>query len=85
MTTVRIAKAEDIGDRKIESCRIDIVDVIPNLGSRADHQAYFWLQGKTLAEVLFASLPGATVDTLIIRLLELTRLELHVPYPEQER
>jgi hypothetical protein len=79
---LHIAKAEGVGV-DTAGCIIEIDDAIPHHISTAEHDAWFLAQGRALADTLYRSLPGATVDTLLIHLLELTRSKLHVSYADR--
>lgn len=67
-SAVNIRKAEDLGNNKtiglVISITESIVDLIPN--SDSHNTEVFENEARTLADALFLSLPGGTIDALLV-------------------
>lgn len=77
MKEIKIYKAQSIGDKKAESVTITIETEIPDIKKdissndfyKEAHKLYK-NQAESLGNALYNSLPGATIDELLIFFLE---------------
>lgn len=69
--TVNIKKAEELGDNKPVDLVIYITESIANLipNSDSSDSEVFENEARTLADALFISLPGGTIDALLVEFL----------------
>lgn len=77
-----IYKAQPTGDRHAPDLRLEALQPLPLLReySEADCLGLYKQQGELLADALQASLPGGTIDALMVALLDRTRSQLAVAY-----
>lgn len=81
----RVFRAVALGSRNVPSLSITARESFPEGLSLTDARALHTREGRELAEALIASLPGGTLDQVLIALLEHQASALQVPYPAQER
>jgi len=77
MKEIKIYKAQSVGDKKAESVTIIIETEIPDInkdislnGFYEEAHKLYKDQAKSLGNALYNSLPGATIDELLIFFLE---------------
>lgn len=69
MKTIHIYKAQDIGDKKVETLEIYLDHEIPRFEDLKTRIQVFEKEAFRLANVLCDTLPGGTLDQLICELL----------------
>ena len=78
MTHVDVCKADPIADEVIEDCHIHITQSLVHGGASVKkHDA------EQLADALYASLPGGTLDLLVVELLRRKASQLRVAYGDE--
>lgn len=90
---VRIAKASPIAGESPQDVRIEITGEPPEFHNMKEkdwhkkYDAFYNDQAATLGRALLESLPGATIDRLIVFLLTQKASYFRVPYvePQEER
>lgn len=74
MKTIKICKADPVGDQKIEDVAINISEKLPNFFIKDDwkhkYNMFYEKEAEELFDALINSLPGATIDRLLINLLK---------------
>jgi hypothetical protein len=81
MQTVEIFKATPIWDEKASSVTILIDDEFPECYTLTASRALHAEQAKKLADVLWKSLPGGTIDALMVELMSRKVALFRVPFP----
>jgi hypothetical protein len=88
MKTVSICKAEPLG-AEVPNVELRIQDPMPTfsiaLGRDTEREAFFDQQAATLLDALTSSLPGGTVDALLVRLLRRRIDLLSIPWPAEQK
>jgi len=80
--TIKANKAQKLNGKPAESIRIELGEEFPTNLSLEKSRSLFKKQGELLAASLWMSLPGGTVDALIIALLTRKHSSLIVRMPE---
>lgn len=80
MDILKIKRGQDIGQRRTPQLMIQITEQIGDIGSLKQFGAFYQEEGKALADALCGSLPGGTVDALLMKLLERRASMLRVPF-----
>lgn len=80
MKQIHIHKAQPVGDIFPESVEIIIKRTAPEAFNLDLWKEFTKKEAHTLADALFSSLPGGTIDALLIEMLERTRSLLVVPH-----
>jgi hypothetical protein len=75
MKNFNLCKADPVGDQEIESVTIIIDEKIPKIDFKNDdwrhkYNIFYDKEAEELFQVLINSLPGATIDRLLIKLLQ---------------
>lgn len=78
MIYLNIHKAQPVCGKTVKSVKIGIRDEIPVM-SPIDANRYYLEQAKMLADTLVNTLPGGTLDQLIVCLLQHKLSQLRVP------
>lgn len=86
---VNIFCAQPLGNEQVEKVTIHIHVPVQDFGDRFDWEQalrdMYMEQGNTLAEALCGSLPGGTIDALLVDMLDRKRSLLIVPlFTEQK-
>ena len=75
-----IYKAQPIGDQAVPNLLIKAEKTCPEMNLLGQARALYDIQGKRIADALFASLPGCTLDSLLIEMLNRKRSLLKVKF-----
>ena len=77
-----VCKADPIGNQVIPSQTIGISLSLPESTGKSNRELTEFFKGEAgkIADALFTSLPGATLDQLVIEMLERKACMLHVKY-----
>ena len=79
MTT--IYKAQPIGDQIIDDLDLRATEAVPNIPGNEfakQYRDFYAVEGKIIVDALYASLPGGTLDALLVELLDRRRSLLRV-------
>lgn len=82
MREISIFRARPIGEVPVPDVRITIKDAIEESGSLDCARSLYRAQGEQLADAFMRSLPGGTVDALVLALLERKVSLFRVPFQE---
>ena len=81
--SLRLFRASPIGDREVQQVTIEIHDEMPECNSTMTLTKYHQLhvqQGAALADVLFQSLPGGTIDELLAEMMVRRASLFRIPF-----
>ena len=73
-------RAGSVGDHHAPRCIIQIVEEISDKMDLEEARDLYKEQGKLLADVLFGSLPGGTIDALFCEIMDRKRSLLSIPF-----
>jgi hypothetical protein len=82
---INLYKARGFRDKPIESTTIHIHREIMDDVSIDEARAVYQKEALTLAEILFAALPGGVIDALLIEFLTRKRSLLAIPHAAQSQ
>jgi hypothetical protein len=81
---VSLCKAEPLGEYEVQNVELRIQDRMPTfsiaLGCDVERDAFFDQQAEALLGALTSSLPGGTMDALLIRMLRRMVDRLSIPW-----
>ena len=77
--TINTYRAGSVGFNQPKSARIEILQPIDDIKTTVDREFYAE-EGKRLADVLFESLPGGTLDALLCEMMQRRASLLKVPW-----
>lgn len=80
MSTLKIYKAQGIGDRRVEALAIVAEEEIPNINDLEKSWRVYANQAKCIADAIFKALPGGTVDALLVEMLTRKASLLVIPH-----
>ena len=80
VTTIRLSKAEPLAEQAVPDLFIEVTLPVPPSTGFADQRQVYCEQAGLLATTLLGSLPGGTIDALLIALLESRASVLRIPY-----
>lgn len=78
------SRSEDIPDLRIVATRMVPDGLYQGKGAYQEARDFYATQGQTLCDLLRASLPGGTVDALLVALLNARRSLLRVPFSKND-
>lgn len=88
METISICKAEPLGT-EVANVELRIQDPMPTfsiaLGRDVEREAFFDQQAAKLLDALSSSLPGGTMDALLVRLLRRRLDFLSITWPAEQK
>jgi len=82
---INILRASSIGTHEPLSVIINVTEQIQDAGTLQQHRELFKDQAKGLADALFGSLPGGTMDELIAELMRRRASLFVVPLIVEEK
>lgn len=82
MTTMKLSayKAHGAPDKVV----IEIIHTLPEMKALVDPRDFFKMEAERIAGALFASLPGGTIDALLVELMKSKLSLLVVPHERKE-
>ncbi len=80
MPIIELFRAGGIGDNLVPKCQINIGDEISDDIGPDKARDLYTEQGKLLADALFGSLPGGTIDALFCEIMDRKRSLLRIPF-----
>lgn len=85
MTTVSVFKAQQtVSDEPVPTLELVAYESAPSFETLEEAAATYEKDAKTIANVLFASLPGGTIDRLLVEMLTRKASHFRVPYGTTE-
>jgi hypothetical protein len=77
---VRLLRAGSVAGNDAPTLRIDVVEVISDDMDLNEARAIYANEANTLADALFSSLPGGTVDALLAEMLRRKASLCRIPF-----
>jgi len=77
---IDLFRAGSVGGHHAPVCRIEIEEEISDNMNLKEARDLYTEQGKLLADALFGSLPGGTIDALFCEIMDRKRSLLRIPF-----